>query len=257
MYLMGILNVTPDSFWDGGKYHNLDLALKRAEEMMLEGADIIDIGGESTRPGFTPVSIQEEIERIAPILQGIKERFDIPLSLDSYKPEVVEAVAPWVDLVNDIWGFKKDNRMPELVAKLGLPVCLMHNRTEHDYQEFWGDFILDLKGSIAIAKQHGIADDKIILDGGVGFQKTYQENLMVMNRTEIICELGYPVMIATSNKGTLGKIVGREKEHRLAATLATTVLGYTKGASFVRVHDIAENLDAIRMTRAMIGECDG
>ena len=167
-YIMGILNTTPDSFSDGGKYNNLDAALFHAEEMLNAGADILDIGGESTRPGHTKVTDEEEISRTAPVIEAIRKRFDIPLSIDTYKAEVARcALEAGADLVNDIWGLKYDPKMPETIQKFGASCCLMHNRKEPDYQDFFPDFLEDLKGCIRLAKAAGIPDDKIMLDPGL------------------------------------------------------------------------------------------
>lgn len=254
VYIMGILNVTPDSFSDGGKFNNMDKALFHVEEMIKAGADIIDVGGESTRPGYTKISDQEEIDRVVPILEAIRSRFDTCLSLDTYKSGVVKGAGHTIDLVNDIWGFKYDPNMAKTVKDLDLACCLMHNRKEHDYVDFWSDLLDDLKGSVKLALDAGIEKDRIMLDGGVGFQKTYEENLMVINRTEDLCKLGYPLLMATSKKSVIGLTIDKPVTERTIATLATTVIGIQKGASFVRVHDIEENADIIKMTKAILSE---
>ena len=253
-YIMGILNVTPDSFSDGGKYNSLDKALFRVEKMITDGADIIDIGGESTRPNHTKISISEEINRVAPIIKKIKENFDIPISLDSYKADVIEANINQIDLINDIWGLKYDPKMAALIAKSKLPCCLMHNRKTNDYTNFFADFIKDMQETLALAKKAGINKDQIILDAGVGFQKSYNQNLEVINKTEKLVELTYPVMIATSRKSVIGLTVDKPVEERIYGTIATTVVGIMKGASFVRVHEINENYDAIKMTKSILEE---
>lgn len=254
VYVMGILNVTPDSFSDGGKYNNLDNALFLAEKMVNEGVDIIDIGGESTRPGHIKISDDEEIHRISPIISAIRERFDTPISLDSYKSKVIEANLNQIDMINDIWGLKYDDKMAEVVAKSGLPYCLMHNRENSEYNNFFEDLISDIKESLEIAEKAGIKKENIILDGGVGFAKSYEQNLQVINRTEKLCKLGYPVMIATSRKSVIGNTLDKEVDERVIGTVATTVMGIAKGASFVRVHDIDQNLDAIKMTKSILEE---
>lgn len=253
-YIMGILNVTPDSFSDGGRYDSLDRALFHAEEMVRQGADIIDVGGESTRPNHVKISVQEEIDRVAPVLEKLRGNFDVPLSLDSYKSAVIAANLTHIDLINDIWGLKYDSNMAKVIADSDLPCCLMHNRPAHDYTLFWDDFMLDMQQTLQLAKSAGIAQDKIILDGGVGFQKNTEENLMVMNRTEILRSLGCPVMLAVSRKSIIGSVLNKEVNDRLYGTLATTVLGVMKGASFMRVHDISENKDVIQMTKAILEE---
>lgn len=254
VYIMGILNVTPDSFSDGGKFNDLDKALFQVENMIKNGVDLIDVGGESTRPGHTRISDDEEIERVLPILRNIKSNFDIPISLDSYKSTVVSATSEYIDLVNDIWGLKYDDKMADLIAKLELPCCLMHNRKKLNYTDFWKDFIDDINEMLNIAKKAGISKDRIILDGGVGFQKTYEQNLMVINRTEELCRYDLPVIIATSKKSVIGLTIDKPIDKRVAGTLATTAIGVMKGASFVRVHDVEPNCDVIKMVKSIVNE---
>lgn len=252
VYIMGILNVTPDSFSDGGKFNSIDKALKHTENMIKSGADIIDIGGESTRPNHIQISNDEEIERVMPIISAIKSNFDVPVSLDTYKHEVAAACSSSIDLLNDIWGFRYDNgEMAKLVAEKGLACCLMHNRKEHDYNNFFKDFMSDMKTSISIALETGVSKDKIILDGGVGFQKNVEENLIVLNRTKDLCDLNYPVLIATSRKSFIGHILDKTTDNRLFGTLATTAWGIMQGASMVRVHDVEENNDIIKIIRSI------
>lgn len=255
VYIMGILNVTPDSFSDGGKFNTIDKALFHTENMIKEGVDIIDVGGESTRPNHVKISINEEIDRVSSIIDKIRSNFDIPISLDSYKSEVVKANVSQIDMINDVWGLKYDSNMAKVVASSNLPYCLMHNRKKNDYNNFFEDFICDLKESLQIAKLNSIREDKIILDGGVGFMKNYNQNLQVINRTDIIVELGYPVMVATSRKSIIGYVLDKDKtEERLFGTLATTAIAVLKGASLVRVHDVEENYDVIKMTKSIIEE---
>lgn len=252
---MGILNITPDSFSDGGNYTTIDKALIQAEKMILQGADIIDIGGESTRPGHFQVTNQEEIERVAPVIEKIKANFDIPISLDSYKPEVIEANINQIDLINDIWGLKYDERMAKIISNSKLPCCLMHNRQNSDYRNFFQEFITDMKESVDIALEAGISPEKIILDGGVGFAKNHNQNLEVINKTDELCSLGFPVLIATSRKSVIGAVLDKTSDHRLFGTIATTVAGVLKGAKFIRVHDVSENCDAVKMTKSIMEEC--
>ena len=200
-YVMGILNVTPDSFSDGGKFNNIDSALKHTEQLINDGADIIDVGGESTRPNYTKISDEEEIERVVPVIEKIKADFDVPVSIDTYKSKVAAAaVGAGADLVNDIWGLKYDKNMAEVIAKSGAACCLMHNRERAEYNSFVEDVLDDLRETIAIAKKAGIADDKIILDPGVGFAKSYEQNLIITNNVDRLNELGYPVLLGTSRK---------------------------------------------------------
>ena len=182
-YVMGILNVTPDSFSDGGKFNNLEAALAHTEEMIKEGATIIDVGGESTRPGgYTLISDEEEIGRVVPVIRAIKEKFDIPVSIDTYKSKVAKAaIAAGADLVNDIWGLKYDKNMAKVIADAGVACCLMHNRDNMEYTSFMDDMLADLRETIQLAKEAGIVDDKIMLDPGVGFAKSYENNLVVVH----------------------------------------------------------------------------
>lgn len=251
-YIMGILNVTPDSFSDGGKITGIDAALRRAEEMKGDGAAIIDVGGESTRPGYTPVSAEEEMERILPVIEAIKARIDIPVSVDTYKSSVAEAaILAGADLINDIWGLKADPHMAEVIAKHNVACCLMHNRKDLMYQDFILDMQKDLNETIDLAKKAGISDDKIILDPGVGFAKDYEQNLIAIRELEKIVELGYPVLLGTSRKSVIGLTLDLPADQRLEGTLVTTVAAVEKGCSFVRVHDVKENYRAIQMARAI------
>ena len=254
-YIMGILNVTPDSFSDGGKFNNIDSALSHAEAMISEGADIIDVGGESTRPGFVRISDDEEISRIVPVIEALKSRFDVPVSIDTYKYKVASAAAEaGADLINDIYGLKYDNgEMADLIAKTGLPCCLMHNRNNMDYDSFMDDLISDMRGSVDIAKKAGITDDSIILDPGVGFAKSLENNLEAIDRLDMLKnELGYPVLLGTSRKSVIGLTLDLPSDQRVEGTLATTVVGVMRGAAFVRVHDVRENFRAVKMTQAIM-----
>ena len=252
-YIMGILNVTPDSFSDGGKFNHLDAALRHTEEMIREGAAIVDIGGESTRPGHQVITDDEEISRVVPVIEAVKKHFDVPVSIDTYKGAVAEAaLQAGADLVNDIWGFKHDKRVAELTAKYGAACCLMHNRQEAVYDDFQKDVVSDLEECVRIAREAGVADDKIILDPGVGFGKTYEMNLEITNHVDILHQLGFPVLLGTSRKSMIGLTLDLPATDRVEGTLATTVIGVMKGCSFVRVHDIKENYRIIQMTEAIL-----
>lgn len=253
-YVMGILNVTPDSFSDGGKWKDMDRALLHVEQMIAEGADIIDIGGESTRPGYEKINEGEEISRISPVIEGVKARFDIPVSLDTYKAKVALAgICAGADMINDIWGLKYDQVMAGVIAGYDIPCCLMHNRTEENYRDFWQDVVADLKQTIQLAKQAGIREDKIILDPGIGFAKSFEQNLEMLNHLECMKELGYPLLLGCSRKSVIGLALDLPAFERLEGTLVTTVLAVQKGCSFVRVHDVKENVRAVRMTEAILG----
>lgn len=252
-YVMGILNVTPDSFSDGGNFNQMDAALAHTEQMIKEGADIIDVGGESTRPGYTLLSDEEEIERVVPVISRIKSEFDIPVSLDTYKSGVARAgLDAGADLINDIWGLKYDNKIADVIAKAGVPCCLMHNRNEAVYQDYMRELLADLSETVRIAENAGIADEKIILDPGVGFGKTREHNLQVIKHLEDLHCFGYPVLLGTSRKSVIGLTLDLPANERLEGTLATTVIGVMKGCAFVRVHDVKENVRAVKMTQAIM-----
>ena len=252
-YIMGILNVTPDSFSDGGKFNQINAALKHAEEMIGDGADVIDIGGESTRPGYTKISDEEEIDRVVPVIEAVKKEFEIPISVDTYKSGVAEAAAQaGADLINDIWGLKYDPHMAEVIAKSGLACCLMHNRDNTEYRNFMEDVKQDLRETIALAKAAKIADDKIILDPGVGFAKSYENNLEVIRRLKEFNELKYPVLLGTSRKSVIGLTLDLPAAERVEGTIVTTVMAVEAGCMFVRVHDVKENHRVIQMAEAIL-----
>ncbi len=256
IYIMGILNITPDSFSDGGKFNDLDRALAHTEQMIQEGADIIDVGGESTRPGYIKISEEEESARVTEVIRKIKENFDIPVSIDSYKSRVArDAVQAGADLINDVWGGKYDSNMAKVIADTKVACCLMHNRDlkSNPYgEDLMADVLADMKECIALAKNAGVADDKIILDPGIGFGKTLEDNLKVMKHLEDLNTFGYPVLLGTSRKSMIGLTLDTDVAHRLEGTIATSVIGAMKGYSFVRVHDVLENKRAIEMTRAIL-----
>ena len=255
-YVMGILNVTPDSFSDGGRFNEMDRALWHVEEMIGDGMDILDIGGESTRPGYTLLSEEEETSRVAPVIEAVKKRFDVPVSLDTYKYKVAQAgIAAGADLINDIWGLKYDGgQMAETIAGSGLPCCLMHNRQNADYGNFLEDLAADLADTLRIAEAAGIRDDKIILDPGVGFGKTYENNLEVINHLDSLRIFNCPLLLGTSRKSVIGLTLDLPADERLEGTLVTTVFAVLSGCSFVRVHDVKANKRAIRMAEAILQE---
>lgn len=253
-YIMGILNVTPDSFSDGGKFNSVDVALKHTEQMIKDGADIIDVGGESTRPNYTQISDEEEIQRVVPVIEKIRANFDIPISIDTYKSAVGDAaLSAGADMINDIWGFKYDDKMADITKKHNAFCCLMHNRENTAYNNFVEDVISDLRESVDIAKKAGIDDDKIILDPGVGFAKTYEQNLEIINKLEKLDVLGYPVLLGTSRKSVIGLTLDLPVTERVEGTIATSVLAVIKKSLFVRVHDVKENKRAIKMTEKILG----
>ncbi len=254
-YIMGILNVTPDSFSDGGKYNSIDNALRRTEQMISEGADIIDVGGESTRPGYTMISVDEEIERTSPVIEAIKKRFDIAVSLDTYKYKVAAAgIDAGADLINDIWGLKYDSgEMAELISAKNVSCCIMHNRKNAEYTNFMDDMISDIARSVEIGVTAGISRDKMIADPGIGFAKSYENNLEAIDRlAEFKEKTGLPVLLAASRKSVIGLTLDLPADQRLEGTIAITTAGVLSGASFIRVHDIKENVRAAKMTEAIM-----
>ena len=253
-YIMGILNVTPDSFSDGGSYENVDAALFRAEQMITEGADVLDIGGESTRPGYTKIGDEEEIERVTPVIESIKERFRIPISIDTYKSKVAKAaVEAGADLVNDIWGLQYDAELADVIKKYDVAYCLMHNRSEVLQGTIMSHLIEELRLSVKIVTQAGISTDKIILDPGIGFAKTTEQNLEILANLGALKELNLPLLLGASKKSVIASMENPPLPiaMRQEGTYVTTVFAVMNGYSFVRVHDVAQNKRVIEMTEAL------
>lgn len=252
-YIMGILNVTPDSFSDGGRFNQIEAALDHVREMIEDGADIIDIGGESTRPNHIQISEEEEAARVVPVIKAIKERYKIPVSIDTYKSKVAKAaLEAGADLVNDVWGLKYDPNMANVIKEYNVPVCIMHNRENIDYDDFRSDMLNDLKRSIEIGEKAGISKGKIIIDPGIGFAKTYEMNLEAMNHLEDLLQFDMPILLAASRKSVIGLTLDLPVTEREEGTIATSVLGVMKGCHFVRVHNVKANLRAIKMIEAIL-----
>ena len=252
-YIMGILNVTPDSFSDGGTFNSVEKALKHATKMVEEGADIIDLGGESTRPGHNYVDADEELRRVIPVIQKLKSELDIPISVDTYKSIVAEeSLKLGVEMINDVWGLRKDKDMAGVIAKYDAYVCIMHNQDNTEYDkdimESIKEFLLE---SINIAIEAGIDKDKIVLDPGIGFGKTYEQNLEVLKRLGELKTLEYPILLGTSRKSVIGNTLDLPPKERVEGTIATTVLGIRDGVDIVRVHDVEKNLRAAKMADAI------
>lgn len=251
-YIMGILNVTPDSFSDGGRFNDIETAIKHAKKMVADGVDIIDIGGESTRPGHNVVSEEEEIKRVVPIIEALKRELEVPISVDTYKGKVAElAIKAGAAMINDVWGFKKDIHIAKVAAKYNVPCCLMHNRDNRKYNNLMVDILTDLEESISIALKAGVKRENIIVDPGIGFAKSYEDNLKTMNNLDKLNGLGYPVLLGTSRKSMIGFAMDLPVSERLEGTLATTAIGIMKGCEFIRVHDILENKRVCVMTDAI------
>ena len=273
---MGVLNVTPDSFSDGGQLPTTQAVIDRAGRMLADGTDVLDVGGESTRPGATPVSASEELDRVLPAIKALRTAFPaVPISIDTFKPEVAEAaIRAGADILNDVWGLADalgpDDRqralaavraadktdvpltpMAETAARLGCPVVLMHNRLDRDYGDFWTDVLLDLKLSVGLALRAGIPADQLWLDPGFGFAKDVAQNLEVLKHLERIAALGYPVLVGTSRKSTIGKVLDVTVDDRLEGTGATVVWSIQKGCHMIRVHDVAPMVRFARMADAL------
>lgn len=254
-YIMGILNVTPDSFSDGGKHNQIDDALFATEQMIKDGADIIDVGGESTRPGYTLISDEEEAARVVPVITEIKKRFDITVSLDTYKAKVASVgIEAGADLINDIWGLKWDGKMAEVIAKNNVSCALMHNRRDANYVSFLDDVISDLDASMKIAENAGIPRDKIMVDPGIGFAKNLDENLIMMNNLELLHKWDVPILLGTSKKSMIGLTLDLPVTERTEGTIATSVIGLMKGCMYFRVHDVKENYRALKMAWEIINK---
>lgn len=253
--IMGILNVTPDSFSDGGKYNHLDHAVLHARQMIADGADILDIGGESTRPGHERISDEEEISRVVPAIGAISKEVQVPISIDTYKSKVAKsAVDAGAAIINDIWGAKEDPEIADVAAETGVPIILMHNRNDRNYSNFIRDVLNDLYESIMIAKKAGVNDDQIILDPGIGFAKDLRENLEMMRHLDTLVSLGYPVLLGTSKKSMIGGVLDLPVSERTEGTGATVCYGIQKGCQIVRVHDVKEMSRMAKMMDAMMGK---
>lgn len=254
--VMGILNVTPDSFSDGGKYGEIDAALKRAAEMIRDGAKIIDIGGESTRPGHAPVSLEEEMERTAPVVEALVRELGCVVSIDTYKADVAEAaLQAGASIVNDVWGAKREPRIAEVAAAYNAPIILMQNREIAEYEHpFMEDMLADLQESVDIALNAGVPNEHIWLDPGIGFAKSLKQNVLAMQGLQRISEMGYPVLLGTSRKSMIGKILDLPVEERLEGTGATVCFGVEHGCHIMRVHDVKEVSRMVRMMDVLVGK---
>lgn len=252
--IMGILNVTPDSFSDGGLWDHPDKAVEHALCMAAEGADIIDIGGESTRPGHQPVGLEEELARVLPVIESIhKAAPHLPLSIDTYKAEVArQAIAAGAHIINDIWGCKADPEMAAVAAAADCPIILMHNRQDRNYTNLSADMSADLKESIDLAVAAGVKPANIILDPGIGFAKDYNENLQAMTLLDGLTELGYPLLLATSRKKFIRTVLDLPSDDVVEGTAATVAFGIAQGCQIVRVHDVSLIKRTVKMCDAML-----
>lgn len=253
--IMGILNVTPDSFSDGGQFNDIEAAVIQAKKLVQDGADIIDVGGESTRPGHAPVSVEEELQRVIPVIKAIASEVHVPISIDTYKAEVAkQAILAGAHIINDIWGGKADDCMASVAAELDVPFIIMHNRHGQEYDSFVRDAFYDIYESITLAKQAGVKDENIILDPGIGFAKDLQQNVEMMRNLDTLVALGYPVLLATSRKSMIGAILDLPANERLEGTGATVCYGIQKGCQIMRVHDVKEITRMAKMMDALVGK---
>ncbi|WP_379148172.1 dihydropteroate synthase [Paenibacillus sp. sgz500992] len=252
--IMGILNVTPDSFSDGGLWNEPDQAVKHALQMAAEGADIIDIGGESTRPGHQPVSLEDELARVLPVIESIHRAApQLILSIDTYKAEVArQAIRAGAHIINDIWGCKADPDMAAAAAEADCPIILMHNRHDRNYQNLATDMAADLNDSINLALEAGVKPHNIILDPGIGFAKDYAENLQAMMVLDELAMLGYPLLLATSRKKFIRTVLDLPSDDVMEGTAATVAFGIAQGCQIVRVHDVATMKRTVLMCDAML-----
>ena len=259
-HVMGVLNVTPDSFSDGGRFDRLQQALAHARQMVEDGASFIDVGGESTRPGAKPVSLQQELDRVCPVVEAIAGELDVVISVDTSAPQVMtQAAALGAGLINDVRALTREGAL-QAAANTGLPVCLMHSQGEPDimqnnpqYQDVCAQVSLFLAQRILAAQGVGIDSSRIMLDLGFGFGKSLEHNLQLLARAEQFTVLGYPLLLGLSRKSMLGAITGRNVEERLPASLAAATICAMKGASVVRVHDVRETVDVVKMAAAIKG----
>ncbi|WP_133058695.1 dihydropteroate synthase [Halalkalibacter urbisdiaboli] len=253
--VMGILNVTPDSFSDGGRFNEIEAAVSHAKRMVSEGADMIDIGGESTRPGAEKVSEEEELARVIPIIKAISKAVHVPISIDTYKAGVAkQAIEAGASYINDVWGAKADPNMAKVAAAYQVPIILMHNRDNKEYNDLIEDMKLDLKESVDICLKQGVKKENIILDPGIGFAKTYEQNLEAMRRLDELVQLGYPILLGTSRKSFIAKTLNLPVDERVEGTGATVCLGIARGCHIIRVHDVKEMSRMAKMMDAMLGK---
>ncbi|MBZ5203131.1 dihydropteroate synthase [Planomicrobium chinense] len=254
-WVMGILNITPDSFSDGGSYSTVEQAVARAKQMVADGADIIDVGGESTRPGYMLISDEEEISRVVPVIKALVKEVGAYISIDTYKAAVADAaVKAGAHIINDIWGAKYEPEIAKIAAKHNVPIILMHNRNDTSYTDFWRDIQRDMEESIQIALDAGVAKEQIWLDPGIGFGKTIYHNIEMMQLLDRFVALGYPVLLGTSRKSLIGKVLDVPVSERLEGSLATVCYGVEKGCQIVRVHDVKETSRAVRMLDVLTGK---
>jgi len=258
-YVMGVLNVTPDSFSDGGKYFHIDNAIARALQMVEEGADLIDVGGESTRPYSKRISVEEEIDRVIPVIKALAGHLPVPISIDTYKSKVAEeALRAGATIINDISALRFDPKMASFAGEAGVPIILMHmkGRPEHmqnapHYADLLGEIEHFLRDAITRAVEAGVREDLVMVDPGIGFGKTFDHNLQIIRGLNRLTKLGRPILIGSSNKAFIGQVLGKDVEERMIGTMATVAVSVLNGANMVRVHHVKEAVDTVKMVDAI------
>lgn len=254
-FVMGILNVTPDSFSDGGQFNSIEKAIAQAKKMVADGAKIIDVGGESTRPGYTRISDEEEIARVVPVIEALVKEVPVIISIDTYKSNVARAaIHAGAHMINDIWGAKADPQMAQVAAELNVPIILMHNRDNDVYDDYFTDFLQDMKESIESVQKAGVPAEHILLDPGIGFVKNLAQSIETMQRLDELVALGYPVLLATSRKRLIGAVLDLPVTERVEGTAATCAFGVQKGCHLMRVHDVKEIARTVKMMDALVGK---
>ncbi|QWD89845.1 dihydropteroate synthase [Polynucleobacter sp. MWH-Braz-FAM2G] len=256
--VMGILNATPDSFSDGGRFRNAQDAIAQAEIMIANGVDLIDIGGESTRPGAVPVSLEEELDRVLPVIEALKN-CGVPLSIDTYKSETMrQALLAGIDCVNDIWALRQEGAVDAVTNIKECGIVLMHMQCDPltmqfnpEYQDVTGEVIQFLKDRAAFLIEKGVSSDRIAIDPGFGFGKSLEHNLTMLSRFNAFTKLGYPVLAGISRKSMIGKVTGKETNERVAPSVAAAIMAADRGAKIIRVHDVAETVDALKLWEAV------
>ena len=252
-YVMGVINVTPDSFSGDGLGSDIPAVVDLAVRMEAEGADFLDVGAESTRPGSVPISAEEELDRLLPALQAVASSVQVPISVDTYKAQVARrAVGFGAAIINDVWGLKADPRLAKVVAETGAALIIMHNQKTRRYRDLLGDISDSLRRSVVLAREAGVPNEQIILDPGIGFGKTAEHNLELLGRLRELKAIGYPLLVGTSRKSTIGLVLDLPPDQRVEGTAATVALAIEKGADIVRAHDVKEMVRVCRMSDAIV-----
>ncbi len=252
-YVMGVINVTPDSFSGDGLGSDIPAIVEQALRLEAEGADILDVGAESTRPGSAPITAEQELARLIPALEAIVSRVRLPVSVDTYKAPVArQAIQAGAALINDVWGLKADPKLAEVAAEMGTPLILMHNQEHRHYRHLLPDIFASLSHSVQLARRAGVPAENIVVDPGIGFGKTPEHNLEILRRLGEFKGLGYPLLVGTSRKSTIGLVLGLPPDQRVEGTAATLALAIASGADMVRVHDVQQMVRVCRMTDAVV-----